>query len=1588
MLAIAALKTAVPAGSPLGVITNVNQSTLMNKKYIQIVLDNWSDRTLNLDESLKFTIAHKAMPLDIQRSLLKVAPNYLTRYAIDVDPSIQRSLTEESLKGLDTASHVTRWREYYPKFIEMLFANVARRDTTVSLAQQLLIHGDVPVNKTTLPIVQGILLKRPATLANMEPEYALEFIEPEFFGKVVEVAKGRDSYTAGNLQKIYGKLLDEQVTSQVRESDLDDNPTEAPETISGSEAAPVSTRSQHYAKVREFITGVMKTDPIPIVSSYTSFDFAKLAKTALKMPGDYFNNLVEMFSLKEYNLDNKVIPFKKRARYEALGVYFLVTPNYTGFCLAGWYGSGGTQYQLMRFKDKREGDMYIDLLHLIASIARKKKSFDWERDVSQYQALLGNVEDQPDVADLPADTAEDEEADQVPPKKTAEDGPQNLTGNAARYWAGFNHNSTQSDFPEVLDSITTTLAGYDMTAYYAAAVVSTRDAVASMWGIANDISKKTEALEKFPLKGKRASVALEFDTEQQVFQFFATGVDKDDDPAGKRVEMGNPCGLNDVSMRLFALVHEVAAKAALEETTIWSLDGIAATKENIATIRKLMGFRPKLYAGEVPENTTLQGNDDDFAEPAAQENAGDFDITGEPIADDFAAPANEAGDFDLSAEPIDAEEGTAPAPEADDFADLEGDTFDAIPEDGAEEPADDFAEPEPVTYDIEPDVEDSIIEALDSARDVDVSGIKEEYVAERLRFFQKQRGFAVKGDLSELAKLPLKKYAKNALLGQLYSLQTIIADNELVADNTGAHIGTLGDALVELCDIAIAKLRGEEVPQPVTKKLTAEDFKANIDAIYDALASLFHGDGSSSVKSSDDTADYAAAGSSQNVLSFVEDVNAIAHGGSGSEAAANFFNYLQDSNESAAEAIIEGALSEQDFETAREELAADKLVRPALTQLRVLLRQFSMSRPDDVAPEAAGDPLQEFFTNVKSGASKLADLDDAEKEQLVELIDSYDGEFSYRDLADAFDSEVPKVPSARVVYELFNSIADTIGVQMLDARNLERVLELDNTNASLLKLAESATEAFVSAVAGLGAEATLQAPDEAPSSRDVSTVTDADLNLDGEDEQDTGEQDNVNPDGVDMTAVGAEVLDAVKKTITSFKRMLPQEFNDWDFRQSFADSVSDNQLSDDNEFGEPAPLEFTERILELFTDWDGHAAEIDGIAEEAGYQVDIVRIEDLSPEAQENYDGITIDDLDRDDLDYVMHLMSTEAPVRKGSQPAAAPVYSSVIEPDDFDSLQLAEEPASNLFGSTVIDVNDVPDDGPGMDDDLAALIGGGKPAASKPAPAKPAASIDDDLSAGEFEVAGPSKMTNEEVTEYAAAIRAAKPSVEAKDLSFDVIPDDHNAVFRFFRALPSGDKAEYARYLADKRPDLFDTIDGVLREEFMEPDWNEAGAEPDFEEGNPFDTAFNGGGADEDLNPDTMFGGDKFNTDENDPLAGLLDSTPSKQTVMPLDRAKQIIKTPINPAHVFDAYASVSSELDSPDSYERLKSVADVDGNVTTQEIAKVMADMIVNGSDLDMGPLATIRTEVVRNGADGKRALESLLVDALGGADEIYAV
>ena len=168
MLAIATVKSAVPAGSPLNAIKGVNQSTLMNKTNMQLVLAHWGDRSLNLDESFRFTLSHKAMPLDIQQGVLKVDPTYLTKYAIDCDPSIQRQLTADSLRGLDTAVFVTRWKDYDPKFLEMLFDNVAKKTTTIQLATELLIHGVIPANRKNLPIAQDVILKRPKTLLQMD----------------------------------------------------------------------------------------------------------------------------------------------------------------------------------------------------------------------------------------------------------------------------------------------------------------------------------------------------------------------------------------------------------------------------------------------------------------------------------------------------------------------------------------------------------------------------------------------------------------------------------------------------------------------------------------------------------------------------------------------------------------------------------------------------------------------------------------------------------------------------------------------------------------------------------------------------------------------------------------------------------------------------------------------------------------------------------------------------------------------------------------------------------------------------------------------------------------------------------------------------------------------------------------------------------------------------------------------------------------------------------------------------------------------------------------------------------------------------
>ena len=79
-------------------------------------------------------------------------------------------------------------------------------------------------------------------------------------------------------------------------------------------------------------------------------------------------------------------------------------------------------------------------------------------------------------------------------------------------------------------------------------------------------------------------------------------------------------------------------------------------------------------------------------------------------------------------------------------------------------------------------------------------------------------------------------------------------------------------------------------------------------------------------------------------------------------------------------------------------------------------------------------------------------------------------------------------------------------------------------------------------------------------------------------------------------------------------------------------------------------------------------------------------------------------------------------------------------------------------------------------------------------------------------------------------------------------------------------------------------------------------------------------------------------------------------------------------------------ADVDSP-AYHALQA-QEVDGKVLSQDIAAVMADNITNGSSIDLGPVGAIRDTVKRAGAGGKQALEALLVEALGGADESYSL
>ena len=276
------------------------------------------------------------------------------------------------------------------------------------------------------------------------------------------------------------------------------------------------------------------------------------------------------------------------------------------------------------------------------------------------------------------------------------------------------------------------------------------------------------------------------------------------------------------------------------------------------------------------------------------------------------------------------------------------------------------------------------------------------------------------------------------------------------------------------------------------------------------------------------------------------------------------------------------------------------------------------------------------------------------------------------------------------------------------------------------------------------------------------------------------------------------------------------------------------------------------------------------------------------------------------------------------------------------------------------------------------------EPSGAKPSGAKPG--VDDDLSLedlgdelGDDEEVGSSPLTSNDVVEYAAAMRAAKPGASR----WSDIPNDHNAIYRFLNAVSDGDKAAHARTLLANRPDLKVTISSVMEDEFYEPNWEDENSTDPFagDDSNPLDNIFGGGGDSED---DSSSDDLSFLFDS--PKSGSLGDTGAK--VMDYDAALNTLgldSAPFSSEDVQNAYL-VSADLDSP-AYAALEAKA-VDGKILSQNVAAVMADNIVNGSSIDLGPVGAIKDTVKRAGAGGKQALEALLVEALGGAGYMYSL
>jgi hypothetical protein len=499
-----------------------------------------------------------------------------------------------------------------------------------------------------------------------------------------------------------------------------------------------------------------------------------------------------------------------------------------------------------------------------------------------------------------------------------------------------------------------------------------------------------------------------------------------------------------------------------------------------------------------------------------------------------------------------------------------------------------------------------------------------------------------------------------------------------------------------------------------------------------------------------------------------------------------------------------------------------------------------------------------------------------------------------------------------------------------------------------------------------------------------------------------------------------EAVGAIYSTLTSFKKRMPEEFNAWPEREAFVNAWEANDIS---------------TVADLFKNWHNYANDIYGQADEAGMDVDVTMFEDLSEDAQMFLDDFDISDptsYDFDGLNEIYELLRDDAAAAPKSRAPALDLgddededggVSSDADSDPFadlkvDELTPDEEP--NMFDGK-IDVSDIDPTDDDFDAELDSLLSGGKskptsapkvdddlsledlgdddlsledlgdddlsleslePSGAKPSGAKPG--VDDDLSLedlgddfGDDEEVGSSPLTSNDVVEYAAAIRAAKPGASR----WSDIPNDHNAIYRFLNAVSDGDKAAHARVLLANRPDLKVTISSVMEDEFYEPNWEDENADDPFagDDSNPLDNIFGGG--------------DSADTGADDDDLGYLlaDAPKSGKTgakVMDYNTALNTLgldSAPFSDEDVQNAHFLLA-DPDSP-AYPALEALA-VDGKVVAQDVAAVMADHIVNGSSIDLGPVGAIKDTVKRAGAGGKQALEALLVEALGGAGEMYSL